>query len=609
MLNKMAFKTKALAVAVSLGTIPVIVCGIVAYQVANHSFSQNLKKTEKVIVSDVQNKANLFMRDRFSDIQIMADLDIFSDPNLRSSTTAAQKAAALNRMQQVYKIYDSIAVFDIKGNPIAQTEGKALDNHLDRSYIQAAIKANGAVLSQPSISTSSGVFSVYAASPIKDSSTGQTVGFIRARLPVKFIQEAIQTNSQDKGNVYLINESGEVFIGPEGVYVNQTNSRGSTVSGEEPEYQAIGATEVFPKLDKIKQDNELATGISSNTALNTKDLVAYAPPTSLEGLPDLNWSAVVATNTGEVFAPQRQMLLALILGTGITAVITGGVAFVVSRRVARYMGNTVNAIASSSNQIAATVEQQERTVSQQASSVNETTTTMDELGAASRQAAEQAEASATGAQKALTLVEEGTQAVQQTMEGMTMLKEQVRAIAEQIMRLSEQTGQIAGVSDLVADLANQTNMLALNAAVEAARAGEQGKGFAVVAGEIRKLADESKNSAEKINHLVTDIQAAMNSTVMVTDEGSKKTEEGIKLTQGTASTFVGVTEAVNHVFLNNQQISLSAKQQAVAVQQVLSAMNAINLGAQETSAGISQVKTSTHELDQIAKQLQAQFQN
>lgn len=173
------------------------------------------------------------------------------------------------------------------------------------------------------------------------------------------------------------------------------------------------------------------------------------------------------------------------------------------------------------------------------------------------------------------------------------------------MRLSEQTGQIANISDLVADIANQTNMLALNAAVEAARAGEQGKGFSVVASEIRKLADESKKSAEKINVLVTDLQASMNSTVMVTDEGSKKTDESIRLAQGTAQAFAGVSEAVNNVFVNNQQISLSSKQQAVAVQQVIAAMNAINLGAQETSAGINQVRVSTEQLKSAAQDLKA----
>jgi len=148
-------------------------------------------------------------------------------------------------------------------------------------------------------------------------------------------------------------------------------------------------------------------------------------------------------------------------------------------------------------------------------------------------------------------------------------------------------------------------MLALNAAVEAARAGEHGKGFGVVAGEIRKLADQSKKSAEKINALVTDIQSAINSTVMVTDEGTKKVNEGIKLAQGTAETFTGVTDSINNVFLNSQQISLNAKQQAIAVQQVVNAMNAINFGAKESANGITQVKVSTHQLNEAAHKLKA----
>jgi hypothetical protein len=115
---------------------------------------------------------------------------------------------------------------------------------------------------------------------------------------------------------------------------------------------------------------------------------------------------------------------------------------------------------------------------------------------------------------------------------MNALREKVDAIADQILRLSEQTNQIGGISGLVSDLANQTNMLALNAAVEAVLAGEHGKGLAVVSGEIRKLADQSRKSAEKINALVADIQTAINSTVMVTDEGTKTVEEGVKIAQG-----------------------------------------------------------------------------
>ena len=110
-----------------------------------------------------------------------------------------------------------------------------------------------------------------------------------------------------------------------------------------------------------------------------------------------------------------------------------------------------------------------------------------------------------------------------------------------------------------------------------ARAGEQGKGFTVVAGEIRKLAEQSKQSAEKINSLVSDIQAAINSTIMVTDQGQKTAIEGIKLAEDSATTFKAIADSINTVFSNNQQIFSSSKRQTVTVQQIISAMNAINL--------------------------------
>ena len=188
---------------------------------------------------------------------------------------------------------------------------------------------------------------------------------------------------------------------------------------------------------------------------------------------------------------------------------------------------------------------------------------------------------------------------------MSGLRIKVDEIAQQIVNLSEQTGQITVVSDLVADLASQTNMLALNAAVEAARAGEQGKGFSVVAGEIRKLADQSKKSADKINALAEDIQTAINKTVMVTDEGTKTVNEGIDLAQSTAATFAGVTDAINNVFLNSQQISNSAKQQAVSIQAVLNSMTNISQGSQESAVGMHQVKMTTRELTQVADELKA----
>ncbi|MEM1369301.1 MAG: methyl-accepting chemotaxis protein [Cyanobacteria bacterium P01_H01_bin.15] len=274
-------------------------------------------------------------------------------------------------------------------------------------------------------------------------------------------------------------------------------------------------------------------------------------------------------------------------------------------RVTRTLQSAVTDVAATSTQIAASIDEQERVLSQQASSVTETTTTIEELGSSTLQSAEQAETSSSGAQQVLELSEDGSVTVSRTREGIAQLQEKVEDIAGQIVRLSEQTTQITEISDLVADLANQTNILALNAAVEAARAGEQGKGFGVVAAEVRKLADQSKTSADKIRSLATEIQQSINSSVMVTDEGTKTAVEGLRLAEETAAAFNSIAEAISTVTLNSQQIALGSKQQAVGVQQVVSAMNAINLGAQETATGLSQVKSSSRQLADIASQLQA----
>lgn len=328
------------------------------------------------------------------------------------------------------------------------------------------------------------------------------------------------------------------------------------------------------------------------------------------------------------------LLLSMAIASLLLLAIAVLVAVVISSGITKTIRQETTAIASASSQIAATVAQQERTLAQQASSVNQTTSTMTELSASSSSTAEQCEASETsanqvlrlaessveGAETVLKLADRGTIAVQRTEEGISVLNETVEGISEQILRSMEQTSQISNITTLVSELANQTNMLALNAAVEAVRAGENGKGFSVIAAEIRKLADQSKNSAQKINTLVVNIEASINSTIRVTQDGKKRAEEVSQLSRETAEAFAKVAEsinqivlknqqaslnAINDVALNSQQIALTTKQQAIAISQVVEAMNSLNQGAAETVNGINQTKIGLQKLNETAQNLNA----
>jgi len=273
------------------------------------------------------------------------------------------------------------------------------------------------------------------------------------------------------------------------------------------------------------------------------------------------------------------------------------------QRASNVLKGSVSTMAGTSSKIAETVRAQEKIIKDQTNSVKLTTVNMEQLGGNTLQNATQAQASARDAQTALSVALEGSETVEKTATAMQSLKEQVGDIAKQIVQLSEQTAQIESISKLVSDVADQTNMLSLNAAVEAARAGEQGKGFAVVAGEIRKLADQSGRSAEKIGTLISDIQTSINSTIMVTDEGTKTAATSLELADETSRAFASIRSAMEAISKTNETMAAASKLQAVTVQQSVSSMNAINLGAQEASSSTKQVKESTSSLSELSREL------
>ncbi|HIK09100.1 MAG TPA: chemotaxis protein [Oscillatoriaceae cyanobacterium M33_DOE_052] len=274
--------------------------------------------------------------------------------------------------------------------------------------------------------------------------------------------------------------------------------------------------------------------------------------------------------------------------TGLSLLVSIGMGWLLISGMVERMNREAQAIAAASVQIASTVEEQERVASQQASSVNETTTTMHELSASSRQSAQQAEAAAISARQIMVLAS-GVVAAEDHFNGKSSLKDQSKQIAAQVIGLTEQLRQIYSITTVVSEIANQTNMLAINAAVEGVRAGDAGKGFGVVAAEIRKLADQSRKSAEKIEDIIKHLEKAANSTVKVTEEGTQAVDEMVK--------------SINDVALNIQQISYTAGQQATAISQVMEAMTHINNGARATASGIAQTKVSTENLNTTAQKL------
>ncbi len=586
--TNLSFKTKAISAVVILSLVPVVGVGSLAYLVSRNNLRTTETSDQQAATSALSNSLARFITLRGKDIQTVADSPLVKDVQVSKTLSKTYKEDFLNDYLDRYKFYDSLMILDLNGNMIAASKGSPNENQANQDYFQAALKSNKSYTSPIEISKTSKKASIYFSTPAKDGITGQTIAIVLARMPVAALK-AIATDYESNGNEWHL--------------IDKTNNKIALAIDDQNTGAAVNT--MFPSYDRAKNSDKVSSNIDTKSTDGKRQLVSFNNITGDRDLASLNMSVAISKEMSIIDAKENSVLIVLLVGVLLSGGTAVGLSLLLGNRVTKFIKDLADSIVTSSGAIVDTVEMQEVTVNMQANSAIDTSATVNELGAISFQSAAQAEAAANGARQALSLSEDGTRSVQQTLQGMSGLRDKVDAIANQIVNLSAQTGQITVVSDLVADLASQTNMLALNAAVEAARAGEQGKGFSVVADEIRKLADQSKKSADKINVLANDIQAAINRTVMVTDEGTKTVNEGIDLARSTADTFAGVTDAVNNVFLNSQQISTSAKQQAVSIQQVLSSMTMISQGSQESAVGMHQVKMTTRELTQVADELKA----
>lgn len=104
------------------------------------------------------------------------------------------------------------------------------------------------------------------------------------------------------------------------------------------------------------------------------------------------------------------------------------------------------------------------------------------------------------------------------MKGMDELAESHNRSRDIMLLLEKEASDIEVITQSVKNIAEETGLLALNASIEAARAGEEGSGFAVVAQQIRKLADESKESVHRINELISRVQQRIRETAQLSHE-------------------------------------------------------------------------------------------
>ena len=279
------------------------------------------------------------------------------------------------------------------------------------------------------------------------------------------------------------------------------------------------------------------------------------------------------------------------------------VALVLTRTLGLQIGSAVQHVQSSSSELQTAANQQATGAKEQASAMSEITTTISELLTTSRQIAESSQRVAHIADDAVKAARSGEQTVAKTSESIGGIKRQVDLIVTHMLDLGKKSQQIGGILELINELAEQTNILAINATIEAAGAGESGRRFGVVADEIRKLADRVSSSTKEIRGLIDEIRAAVNTTVMTTEGGTKAVDTGARQFSDVAQAFKQIMSLVGTTTEAAREIELSTKQQATAIEQVNVAVANVAQATRETEASSTQTFQTATQLTTLSREL------
>jgi twitching motility protein PilJ len=244
-----------------------------------------------------------------------------------------------------------------------------------------------------------------------------------------------------------------------------------------------------------------------------------------------------------------------------------------------------------------------RASSAQARQINSATESMADMAASIEEVSGNSERCSDVARHSVDVAHKGGDAVRRTIDGMNAIRETIQETSKRIKRLGESSQEIGNIVELINDIAEQTNILALNASIQASMAGDAGRGFAVVADEVQRLAERAANATKQIEVLVRTIQTDTNEAVVSMERSTTDVVGGALLAENAGAALEEIEQVSNQIASLVQNISASARQQAVASGNISKNMQTVREISAQTAEGSTATSTSVAKLAALSAQL------
>lgn len=652
-----SIKQKIVGLILVLALVPTSLLGIYNYQNTNNILANEFKQSSAQSVTKVEESTDMFMKGFEQSIDRLAH-----DPNIINvlSETNGDKAVA---DFQTFKAShpDALNVYIGTQNKKFYVYPQAnLPSNFDpttRPWYSEAIKAKHTIWTDPYVDTATKKLTVTIAQPVYAKDTKELIGVMGIDISLDSLTKVIEGMTIGKqGYIVMTDNSGKIMV--------------------DPDKSQLGKPLSIPELTSAISNSK--TGVVDFSDHGDKKFAAFA------AFGKTGWKFIGIMSYAEISNATAQILKQTAIGTGVLAVIAillglfiantflktlkflvdeakeiGEGDFTVRSKIKSKdeigtLSQTLNQMVDNLGNLMVSVKQTTADLSASAQALaatsEETNAAAEEVTATVTQIAQGASDQAVQAEKGSQMVSRLAQKFEElnlnsgdmyivsqevvrantsgkeSVKGLTLKTEDNKTAIDKIQavitELDNKAQSIGLILQTISSIAEQTNLLALNASIEAARAGEAGRGFAVVAEEIRKLAEQSSQSASGISEIILDIQKQSEHAVGVMKEVQNHTNAQISAVSEVHGAFEQISSAIivitdritqmtkfiedmsqdgNSIVEVIQNISAVSEETAAASQEVTASM-------EQTAGAIEHVAGTADQLNILAEKLKQEVE-